>query len=171
MQCHSPAPPVYLEPPEVLLSSGLSELPEDMPGPVSGMPELPLGMSLPPEVPELLPGCGISSLDMPPLDVPELDEPPGGGMVDMSPEDEVPPEVPPGGGVLAPPAGGGSVDMPGESEGGGVVVEGSVVPGVVVVPCSPPPPRLQAATLIVSKPSNIRTFEACSFGFIAIPFN
>lgn len=132
--------------------------------------------------PLLVPLSGMSLLDVPPVDVPLL----------VSPISDAPPLVPapgaaappggvelapPGGGELAPSDGGVAGAAPGVSDGGGVDDEGIEVLGggllvVPVVPASPlPPPRLQAATLIVSKPIRIRSFEACAFEFIAIPFN
>lgn len=148
------------------------ELPELLPDMSLSPVELPPDMSLPPvELPELLP-----DMSLPPVELPDVPAPPG---VEVLPGLEAPPEVPDGGVLLVPPEGGGSVVAPGAAPGGsegggvdGVVVDGMVLSGVAVVPVSPPPPpRLQAATLIVSRPINIRILEACSFEFIAIPFN
>lgn len=160
--------------PELLPDMSLSpvELPPDMSLPPMEPPELLPDMSLPPvELPELLP-----DMSLPPVELPDVPAPPG---VEVLPGLEAPPEVPDGGVLLVPPEGGGSVVAPGAAPGGsegggvdGVVVDGMVLSGVAVVPVSPPPPpRLQAATLIVSRPINIRILEAFSFEFIAIPFN
>ncbi len=78
--------------------------------------------------------------------------------------------------MLSPPEGALGA-APGDSDGGGVVVAGADELGALLVPpvppwsALPPPPRLQAATLIVSKPARMSNFEACSLEFIAIPFN
>lgn len=159
--------------PEVLPPVELSEAPPlDMPLPVS--PPL--------DAPPLVLPAGMSLLEVPLLDVPLLmlpvsDAPPL-VLPLVPPGAAVPPEAPPGGVELVPPAGGVLGAAPGVSDGGGVDDEGVEVVGgllgllvVPVVPGSPLPPRLQAATLIVSKPIRIRSFDACSLGFIAIPFN
>ena len=123
----------------------------------------------------------------PPVDEPEV--PPEGevdvplGDVDVPPE-VAPPEVPPGVVLPVPPVpldgddgvapgvcvdSDGGVDVAGADELGVLLL----VPPVVPPPCSlllPPPPRLHAAMLSVSRLSTIRVREACSFGFIAVPF-
>lgn len=71
------------------------------------------------------------------------------------------------------PEDGGGVVL-GVSDGGVVVAGALLVPVLldVPVPCSPLlSPLLQAVTLIVSRPSSSRILEACSVGFIALPFN
>lgn len=151
------SPPV--EPPDALL-------------PVSEAPELdePEGL-----LPDMSPPPDVPPVEAPLLVLPVSDEPPlvppGGGVL------LAPPLVPPGGGELVPPDGGVLGEAPGVSDGGGVDDDGvDELGGLLVAPVppwSPPPlpPRLQAATLIVSKPIRIRIFEACSLEFIAIPFN
>lgn len=150
--------------------------PPDEPVPAPEAPELAGSEGL---LPDMSPLPVVPSVDAPPLvlpgsdarlpDVPMSDAP---LLLPEVPVSEAPPDVPPGGGVLGA--------APGDSEGGGVVVagadvSGAGVTGALLVPPVPvpwsPPPRLQAATLIVSKPIKIRIFEACSLGFIAIPFN
>ena len=121
----------------------------------------------------------------PPVDEPEVppegevDVPPGA--VDVPP-DVAPPEVPPGEVLLVPPVplDGDDGVAPGvcEDSEGGVDVAGAdelgvllLVPPVVPPPCSLlPPPRLHAAMLRVSRLSTISVRDACSFGFIAVPF-
>lgn len=127
--------------------------------------------------PLLVPLSGMSLLEVPPVAVPLL-EVPGSEAPPLvpAPGAVAPPEASPGGMELAPPDGGVLGAAAGGSDGGGVDDEGADVSGgllvVPVVPGSPPlSPRLQAATLIVSKPIRIKSFEACSLEFIAIPFN
>lgn len=146
-------PPVL--PPELLL-------PDEPPG--RPPPERPPPLLLP----DVLSGASLPGMPPPEVPLPELPEDPLGGV-------SVPPlELPPGGG-------GEDGEVPGalpDSEGGGVVA-GADCPGwlppVAPVPlCSPPlppPPRLQAARLTDTSPSTRRIFDACSFGFIVVPFN
>lgn len=141
--------------------------PPDEPVSAPEAPELAGSAGLPPD--KSPPPVVLPVSDAPLPDVPISDAPPL--LLPEVPGSEAPPDVPPGGGVLGA--------APGDSEGGGVVAAGADVSGGVtgalLVPPVPapwsPPPRLQAATLIVSKPIKIRIFEACSLGFIAIPFN
>lgn len=169
---------VYCEVPE-LLPDVLPEVPppEVPPGMLSSVapPDVPSdGMSLPVVPPEEVPDEGLLSSDIPPPDMPESEPP-----LELP---EVPPVLPAGGAPAAPgavllaPPDGGSVVAPGvvvgDSDGGGLVDGAVEAGGLLAAGCSPlpPPSRLQAATLIVSRPVNIRIFDACSFGFIAISF-
>lgn len=181
-------PPVVLSEAPPVAPVELSEAPPlDMPLPVSPPVEPPDELVPAPDVPEvdesegllpdisplldapplLVPLAGRSLLELPLSDAPPLVPAPGAA---------APPEASPGGVELVPPGGGVLGAAPGVSDGGGVEDEGvDVLGGLLVVPVVPgsPPlsPRLQAATLIVSKPIRIRSFEACSLEFIAIPFN
>ena len=149
--------------------------PEDMP--LLSPPVEPLELAPPVDEPEVSPPLELA----PPVEEPDvspvLEAPPDvlpGGVLDA------PPEVPPGDVLDAPPVppdGGVEGAAPGvcEDSDGGVEVAGADELGVLVVPpvvpLWSPPPRLQAAILTVSKPSNTRVRETCKFGFIAIPFN
>ncbi len=164
------------------------ELPEVPPEvPPDGMP---LPVSPPVDPPELAPVLPVMPLapDVPPEvlpDVPEVPDVPDlpGGVPDSPVEPDgldglAPGAGAPPGAVLSVPL----VPLPAPGDDGGVVLGdsdgGGVVDGVVVVPVLPvvpsdfsPPPLLQAVTLIASRPIKSTIPEACSFGFIAFPFN
>ncbi len=111
-------------------------------------------------------------------DVPEVPEVPDLPGVPVPDSPAAPDGLAPGGAVLPG-------DVPDEDGGGaapGVADDGGVVEGAVDVPVLPEvlpdcsaalsaPPLLQAVTLTTSRPSSIRILEACSAGFISLPFS
>ncbi len=113
--------------------------------------------------------------EVPPIDEPEV---PLLGAEDVLPDVDAPPDFSPGVVVSVPlvPAGGVDGAAPGafeDSEGGVDAAGVLLVLPVVPAPCSPllpPPPRLHAAMLSVSKLSTINVREACSVRFIGFPF-
>lgn len=118
------------------------------------VPEAEPGLTSEPLSPKPLPGIPLGAADVPPELLPEL--PPEGGAA-----------VP---GLVSFSAGGGVDGVDGVASGADCAGD-TVVPGPACSVPPLPPPRLQAARLIATKPDKTSIFELCIFRFIPIPFN